>query len=93
MFESFNPDIGRAHRRKKMADEEYWEEDEKAFYKDFYQMVDRIEKLFVDYQERLEKKKIKKEKEEDNALEKGKQTSNPSSPSSSSSYKTSITAS
>ena len=45
-----------------MTDEEYQEEDEKAFCKDFYQMADRVEKLFPDYQEILSKNKTKKEK-------------------------------
>jgi len=39
-LETFNPEIGCAHRRKKMADEDYQEEDKKAFRKAFYQMVD-----------------------------------------------------
>ena len=94
MFESFNPNIGRAHRRKKMADEEYWEEDEKAFHGNFYQMADRLEKMFVDYQERLAKKKTKKEKGKDNALgKKGGDPSDPSPPSSSSTSESSSSAS
>ena len=40
VLEEFNPEIGCAHRRKKMADEDYQEEDKKAFRKAFYQMVD-----------------------------------------------------
>ena len=38
----------------------------KALRKDFYQMVNKVEKLFADYQERLEKKKTKKEQVKDN---------------------------
>ena len=67
-LETFNPKIGCAHRRYKMVDEEYREEDEKAFHKDFYQKVEIVEKLFAYYQERLEKKKMKKEKVENNVL-------------------------
>ena len=52
-------------------------------------MADRVEKLFVDYQERLEKKKMKKEKAEDNSLGKGGDPSDPSSPSSISSFESS----
>ena len=48
-------------------------------------MADRVEKLFTDYQERLEKKKTKKEQAKDNAWGKGKGPYEPSSPSSSSS--------
>ena len=93
MLEAFNPNIGRAHRRKKMANEEYREEDEKAFRKDFYQMADIVEKMFAHYQERLTKKKMKKEKVEDNALGKREDHTEPSSPSSFSSSKNSSTAS
>ena len=89
-LEAFNPEIGHAHRRKKMTYEVYREEDKKAFHKYFYQMIDIVEKMFADYQERLENKKTKKEKAKDNALGKGKDLNEPSSPSSSSSSKNSI---
>ena len=36
VLKEFNPEIGCAHRRNKMEDEAYREEDEKAFCKDFY---------------------------------------------------------
>ena len=71
-----------------MEDEDYQEEDEKAFCKAFYQMANKVENLFADYQERLVKKKMKKEKEDDNALlnqGKGGRPYEPPSPSSSSS--------
>ena len=93
VLEAFNPEIGRAHRRKKMADEKYREENEKTFCKAFYQMADRLEKLFADYQERLEKKKTKKEKAENNALGKGGDPFELPSPSSSSSFESSSIAS
>ena len=83
VLESSNPEIGCAHRRGKMEDEDYRGKDEKAFHKDFYQMEDIVEKLFANYQERLEKNKMKKEIEKDNAQGKGKAPSEPSSPSSS----------
>ena len=51
VIETLNPNIRRPHRREKMADEEYKEEDEKAFRKTFYQKVNRVEKLFANYQE------------------------------------------
>ena len=90
-LETFDPKTS-SRRRKKMASEDYREEDEKAFHKAFYQMVDRVEKLFVDYHERLDKKKRKKEKAKDNALGKGEYPFEPSSPSSSS-FESSSTAS
>ena len=92
-LETLNPNIGRAYQRKKMTDESYREEDEKAFHKAFYQMSDRVEKMFVDYQERLEKKKEKKENAQNNALGKGGDPSEPSSPSSYSSFEISSTTS
>ena len=73
-----------------MTDEYYKGEDEKAFHKSFYQMEDRVEKMFADYQEWLEKKKTKKQKENNNALGKGGDPSDPSSPSSSCSSESSI---
>ena len=76
-----------------MADEEYREEYEKAFCKDFYQMADIVEKMFANYQERLEKKKIKKEKAKNNALGKGGDPSDHSFPSFSSSSESSSDAS
>ena len=48
-LEAFNLEIGRAHRREKMANEDDRGEDEKAFRKAFYQMAYRVENLFVDY--------------------------------------------
>ena len=65
-----------------MENEDYQGEDEKAFHKAFYQMEDTIEKLFVDYQDRVEKNKMKKEKSKDNGLGKVKDPYGPSSPSS-----------
>ena len=92
VLESYNQEIGCAHRREKMEDEGYWGEDEKAFRKAFYQMAGVVEKLFADYQERLKNKKTNKEKAKDNSLGKGKDPSRPSSPSSSSSSESSIIA-
>ena len=60
-LETFDPEIG-SRRRKKMASEDYREEDEKAFRKAFYHMTDRVEFFFTDYQQRLVKKKRNKEK-------------------------------
>ena len=67
-LETFNPEIGHAHRRNKMVDEEYREKDEKAFHNAFYHMEDKVEKMFSYYQERLAKKKTKEEKAKYNAL-------------------------
>ena len=48
-LETFNLEIECAHWRKKMSDEYYREEDDKDFHKDFYQMVDIVEKSFANY--------------------------------------------
>ena len=87
-LEIFNPEIGHAYRINKMEDEEYREKYEKAFHNAFYHMEDKVEKMFSYYQERLAKKKTKKEKVEDNALlnqGRGGDPFEPPSPSSSSS--------
>ena len=92
VLEAFSLEIGRAHQGEKTADEDYRGEAENAFYKDFYQMADRVEKLFANYH-RLAKKKTNKEKADDNDLEKGRDPSEPSSPPSSSSESSSIASS
>ena len=46
---SYNLENGRVWRKKKMEEEEIRIELEKYFHKTFYQMEDRVEKLFVDY--------------------------------------------
>ena len=51
-----------------MEYEVYREEDEKVFREAFYHMEDRVEKLLAYYQKILVKKKMKKEKVEDNSL-------------------------
>ena len=91
-LETFNLEIGCAHRRKKMEDEEYQKEDEKDFLQGL--LLDGrqvVEKLFEYYQEILVKKKTKQEKIEENALGKGGDPSDPSSPYSSSSSERSST--
>jgi len=55
-LETFNPEIGCATQRKKMGDEELCTEYEKNFQKDFYRMLDMVEKLFANYENRVEKK-------------------------------------
>ena len=52
----FNPKIGHVTRRKEIDEENYGAKTEKAFRKSFYQMTDKVQKLFVDYQMILENK-------------------------------------
>ena len=55
-IESFNLEIGCVTQRKEMADKNYGAEDKRDFHEYIYQMEDRVEKMFVDYQRTLEKK-------------------------------------
>jgi len=50
-----------------MDNDDVCTKDDKAFHKDFYQMSERVDKLFEDYKNRLSKKENKKPKVEDNA--------------------------
>lgn len=45
-LQSFNPELGCAHQRRNMADEEARYEEELNFRKTFYMMANHIEKLF-----------------------------------------------
>ena len=47
-----------------MVDEEFGEEDTMYFLKDFYQMADKVENLFTEYQKRLDKNEKDKVKGE-----------------------------
>ena len=82
----YDPRINHACWKKKMAKEEVCTDLEKYFHKAFYQMADRVEQLFADYQERVTKKEKKKKiKEEDEASvnqEDGEEPPEPPSPSS-----------
>jgi hypothetical protein len=67
-LKTFNPEIGRATRGRKMEMKKASSEHEKNFHKIFLPMSDMVEKLFADYEKRVAKKeKKKKVKEEDNA--------------------------
>ena len=75
-LEPYNSEIGRAHRRKKMDANDARTEMEAKFHKVFYMMVDKVDKLFADYEECMAKERkgseVKKEdkevKDEGNAL-------------------------
>jgi hypothetical protein len=53
---TFNPEVGRASRRKKMAEEEY-----KNFHMVFYCMPEMVKRMYGDYEKRMKKKGKKKE--------------------------------
>lgn len=87
----FNPEIGCVTRRMKMEDNDMCIENDQAFQEAFYQMADRVEKLFV-YYERKMAKEGKKEGAlvDDNVLvHQGGRGEPPKSPSSSSIYSSS----
>ena len=54
-LEPYNSEIGRAHRRRKMDANDSHIEMEAKFHKVFYMMTDKVDKLFADYEERMEK--------------------------------------
>jgi hypothetical protein len=89
-LKTFNPEVGRASRRKKMAEEDKRDEQEKNFHMVFYRMSEMVERMYGDYEKRMKKKGKKKEAQvDDNASVNqgvgGDPPEPPSSPSSSSS--------
>ena len=89
-LKTFNPEVGHAPRRKKMAKEDKRDEQEKNFHMVFYRMSEMVKQMYGDYEKRRKKKGKKKEAQvDDNALFNqgvgGDPPKPPSSPSSSSS--------
>jgi hypothetical protein len=87
---TFNPEVGRVSRRKKMAEEDKRDEQEKNFHMVFYRMSEMVERMYGDYEKRMKKKGKKKEAHADddasvNQGAGGDPPEPPSSPSSSSS--------
>jgi hypothetical protein len=60
-LKTFNHEIGRASRKKKMDEEDKHDEHEKNFHMVFYWMSDMVEQMYGDYEMRMEKKGNKKE--------------------------------
>jgi hypothetical protein len=58
---TFNPEVGRASQRKKMAKEDKRDEHEKKFHMVFYCMSEMVEQMYGDYEKRMKKKQKKKE--------------------------------
>jgi hypothetical protein len=86
----FNPEVGHASRRKKMAGEDKRDEQEKNFHMVFYLMSEMVEQMYGDYGKRMKKKgKKNEENADDDALvnqgDREDPLEPPSSPSSSSS--------
>jgi hypothetical protein len=60
-LKTFNPELGHASRRKKMAEEDKCDEQEKNFHMVFYHMSEMVELMYGDYEKRMKKKGKKKE--------------------------------
>jgi hypothetical protein len=58
---NFNPEIGRASRRKKMDEEDKRDEQEKKFHMVFYRMSKMVERMYGDYEKRMKNKGKKNE--------------------------------
>jgi hypothetical protein len=89
-LKTFNPEVGRASRRKKMAEEDKRDEQEKNFHMVFYHMSEMVKRMYGNYEKRMKKKGKKKEAHADddasiNQGAGGDPPEPPSSPSSSSS--------
>jgi hypothetical protein len=87
---TFNAKVGCASRRKKMAEEDKSNEQEKNFHMVFYRMLEMVKRMYGDYEKRMKKKGKKKEARADddasvNQGARGDPPKLPSSPSSSSS--------
>ena len=62
---TFNPEVGCASQRKKMAEEDKHDEQEKKFHMVFYRMSEMVERMYGDYEKRMKKKGKKKEEQAD----------------------------
>jgi hypothetical protein len=49
-IKTFNPEVGRASRRKKMAEEDKHDEHEKHFHMVFYHMSEMVKRMYGDYE-------------------------------------------
>ena len=56
-LEPYNSKIGHAHQRRNMDVNDARIEMEENFHKVFYMMADKVDKLFADYEERMEKER------------------------------------
>ena len=87
---TFNPDVGRASRRRKMAEEDKCDEQDKKFHMVFYHMSEMVERMYGDYEKMMKKNGNKKKAnaDDDASVNQGARGDPPepsSSPSSSSS--------
>jgi hypothetical protein len=86
-LKTFNPEVVRVSRRKKMAEEDKHDEQEKNFHMVFYRMSEMVERMYGDYKKRMKKKGKKKEAhaDDDASVNQGDGGDPPKSPSSTSS--------
>jgi hypothetical protein len=59
-LKTFNPEVGRVSRRKKMVEEDKCDEQEKNFHMAFYRMSKMVERMYGYYENRMKKKGKKK---------------------------------
>ena len=60
-LKTFNPEVGRVSKRKKMVEEDKCDEQEKKFHMVFYRMSKMVERMYGDYEKKMKKKGKKKE--------------------------------
>jgi hypothetical protein len=60
-LKTFNPEVGRASRRKKMIEEDKHDGKEKKFHMVFYRMSEIVERMYGDYEKRMKNKGKKNE--------------------------------
>jgi hypothetical protein len=90
-LKTFNPEVGRASRRKKMAKEYKRDEQEKNFHMVFYRMSKMVERMYGYNEKRMKNKGNKKEAhiDDDDSVNQGAGGDPPKPPSSPSSYSSS----
>jgi hypothetical protein len=90
-LETFNPEVGCASRRKKMEEEDKRDELEKNFHMLFYCMLEMVERMYGDYENRMKKKGKKNEAppDDDASVNQGDGGDPPEPPSSPSSFSSS----
>ena len=56
-LKSFDPKVGHARQRRNMAEEEAFWEEERSYRKAFYNMVEKVDKLFAEYEKTVKPEK------------------------------------
>jgi hypothetical protein len=85
---TFNPEVGRVSRRKKMAEEDKRDEQDKNFHMVFYRMLEMAKRMYGDYKKMMKKKgkKNQAQVDDDASVNQGAGGDSPEPPSSPSSF-------